>query len=81
MQMLKGDYEKTRMVLKWKMHGIDWFFENRPLERLPNYSKLLLSVETDYQTTLIFCLAFLAILIKIDANIKTNTKIKYKFKK
>ena len=49
-QMLKGDYEKTRMVLQWKMK----FFENRPLERVPNYSKLLLSVETDYQTTLGF---------------------------
>ena len=52
--MLKGDYGKTRMVLKWKMHGIDWFFENPPLERVPNYSKLLLSVETDYQATLGF---------------------------
>ena len=58
------------MVPEGKMHGIDWFFENQPLEREPNYSKLLLSLETDYQTTLIFCLAFLAILIKIDANIK-----------
>ena len=69
------------MVLKGKMHGINGFFENRPLERVPNYSKLLLPVETDYQTTLIFYLAFLAILIKIDANIKTNTKIKCEFKK
>ena len=52
------------MVLKGKMYGINEFFENRPLEREPNYSTLLLSVETDYQTKLIFCLAFLAILIK-----------------
>ena len=40
------------MALKGKMHGIDWLIENRPLERVPNYSKLSLSVETDYQTTL-----------------------------
>ena len=69
------------MVLKGKMYGINEFFENRPLEREPNYSALLLSVEIDYQTKLIFCLAFLAILIKNIKNIKTNTKIKYEFKK
>ena len=29
------------------------FLENRPSERKPNYSKLLLSIKTEYQTALI----------------------------
>ena len=47
------------MVLKGGVYGIGWFFENQPIEIEPNYSPLLLSAETDYQTALIFCISWI----------------------
>ena len=47
------------MALEQGVCGIGWFFENRPLEIEPNYSQLLLSAETDYQTALIFCISWI----------------------
>ena len=47
------------MVLKGGMYDIGWFFEYQPLQIEPNYSQLLLSTETDYQTALILCISWI----------------------